>query len=58
MAGAECCRVCGAVRDNGQASALSWVCERRPEGRPVWLCERCARAHLRDIESKLPDEWW
>jgi transposase len=23
-----------------------------------WLCPACARTHARDIEGKLPDEYW
>jgi hypothetical protein len=23
-----------------------------------WLCERCTRDNLRNIESSLPTEWW
>lgn len=24
----------------------------------VLLCDRCTRAHVRDIEAKLDQEWW
>ena len=27
-------------------------------GQPRTYCERCAREHLRSIESKLDSEWW
>jgi hypothetical protein len=37
--------------------ALTWVSERRGE-RTTWLCPTCARAHVRDIEGKLPEEYW
>lgn len=37
--------------------ALAWVSERRGE-RMSWLCPVCARAHVRDIEGKLPEEYW
>lgn len=23
-----------------------------------WLCEKCTRDNLRNIESSLPSEWW
>lgn len=37
--------------------ALAWV--RESEGDAVrWLCPQCARAHVRDIEGKLPAEYW
>jgi hypothetical protein len=54
----EACRACGRPRDAALASALSWVCDRRPDGGTSWMCADCARAHLRAIESKLPEEWW
>jgi hypothetical protein len=37
--------------------ALAWVSERQGE-RMSWLCPVCARAHVRDIEGKLPEEYW
>jgi hypothetical protein len=37
--------------------ALAWVLENTPRGQ-VWLCPDCARNHVRDIEGKLPDEYW
>jgi hypothetical protein len=58
MSEPEACRACGHHRDPGLASSLSWVCDRRPDGRSSWLCADCARYNLRAIEAKLPDEWW
>jgi hypothetical protein len=58
MTEVERCRMCGWQPDAGQLSALSGVRERRANGATSWLCVECARQHLRDIESKLPDEWW
>ncbi|MBO0839236.1 MAG: hypothetical protein J2O49_00215 [Sciscionella sp.] len=55
------CTQCGRVRDErGSAiDALAWMTERdRPGDAPRWLCPRCARAHVRDIEGKLPSEYW
>jgi hypothetical protein len=52
------CRRCGAPRDPDVASAIAWVRERDPDGREHWLCPACARLHLRDIEARLPPEWW
>jgi rubredoxin len=52
------CRHCGAPRDADAASAVAWVRERDPDGREHWLCPDCARRHVRDIEAKLPHEWW
>lgn len=37
--------------------ALAWVVENTDRGK-VWLCQVCARAHTRDIEGKLPAEYW
>lgn len=52
------CRTCGRARtDADPLEALSWVCD-RSGARPQWLCDRCAREHVRDIESKLPAEFW
>jgi hypothetical protein len=37
--------------------ALAWV-STRERGVLRWLCPDCARQHVRDIEGKLPDEYW
>lgn len=39
------------------AEALAWVMENDERGR-TWLCPACARTHVRDIEGKLPAEYW
>jgi hypothetical protein len=52
------CRECGTSPDPDAASALTWVYERYADGREHWLCPACARRHVRDIEAKLPHEWW
>jgi len=36
---------------------LTWVTSIE-NGRPKVYCDRCAREHLRSIESKLDSEWW
>jgi transposase len=53
------CSRCGANREAEQDPALllAWVSERE-DGVPRWLCPRCAREHVRDIEGKLPAEYW
>ena len=53
------CSICGRRRDLGAApaEALTWVSERE-RGRQRWMCPGCARAHVRDIEGKLPAEYW
>ena len=53
------CHRCGTARDpdGDPTAALAWVSD-RDNGRTRWLCPTCARTHVRDIESKLPSEWW
>ncbi|RBM10892.1 hypothetical protein DI005_34965 [Prauserella sp. PE36] len=52
------CSVCGVHRDSaGPVDAMAWVRETE-DGRTRWLCPRCARDHLRDIEGKLPAGYW
>lgn len=52
------CSRCGRSRDeDSPAIALAWVLETEG-GRRVWLCAECARQHVRDIEGKLPHEYW
>ncbi|WP_199434333.1 hypothetical protein [Qaidamihabitans albus] len=52
------CSVCGDRQDpEDEMRALTWVRE-NDQGRARWLCPRCASRHVRDIESKLPVEYW
>jgi hypothetical protein len=53
------CVRCGRRRDErvSAAEALAWVSERE-RGAVRWLCPACARRHVRDIEGKLPAEYW
>jgi hypothetical protein len=53
------CARCGKQRaaDCSPAEAMSWSSE-RDRGRLTWLCPECSRAHVRDIEGKLPVEYW
>ncbi|WP_290053359.1 hypothetical protein [Amycolatopsis solani] len=53
------CTRCGRRRsdDDDPATALAWV-STRERGALRWLCPDCARQHVRDIEGKLPDEYW
>ncbi|MCK2237349.1 MULTISPECIES: hypothetical protein [unclassified Crossiella] len=53
------CLRCGSQRDQDSDPAvlLAWSAERTTRG-TRWLCPDCARAHVRDIEGKLPDEYW
>jgi hypothetical protein len=52
------CRCCGRARDADTAEAIAWVQERDPDGRERWLCPACARRYVREIEAKLPADWW
>lgn len=52
------CKRCGRSRtDAAPAEALAWSMENDGRGQS-WLCPACARTHVRDIEGKLPDEYW
>ena len=53
----ETCMLCGAQRSAEPAEALAWVREDEG-GHTRWLCPHCARSHVRDIEGKLPREYW
>lgn len=61
MSEEACCAHCGTSRSAADPmTALAWVSD-RSEGvaRGVrWMCPACARTHARDIEGKLPTEWW
>lgn len=50
------CSFCGAQAE-GDTAPLTWV-SAVERGQPKLFCERCAREHLRSIESKLDSEWW
>jgi aminoglycoside 6'-N-acetyltransferase len=48
------CDRCPAARDPGD---LHWSLD-LGAGEPRWFCPACTRAHVRDIEARLADEWW
>ncbi len=52
------CSRCGTTRDPSGPDVLAWASEREPDGRVSLLCPACARRHARDIEARLPPEWW
>lgn len=53
------CSLCGRIRgiDEEPARTLAWVSTHEKNG-VRWMCPTCARRHARDIEGKLPDEYW
>ncbi|RZQ59283.1 hypothetical protein [Amycolatopsis suaedae] len=56
----DTCGRCGARRPadpDSTLSALAWSAQHE-RGTVRWLCPDCARKHVRDIEAKLPDEFW
>ncbi|MEV4320456.1 hypothetical protein [Actinocrispum sp. NPDC049592] len=58
LVGDATCSRCGRSRATATpVEALAWVSERRGD-QMTWLCPTCARAHVRDIEGKLPEEYW
>jgi hypothetical protein len=56
------CERCGATVEPGDPARLAWSLERaaddRETARETQLCPACARAHVRDIEARLPRDWW
>ncbi|GAA0254622.1 hypothetical protein GCM10010492_64260 [Saccharothrix mutabilis subsp. mutabilis] len=58
-AGDGTCARCGRTRESvtNPAELLAWVRE-RDRGHDRWLCHVCARNHVRDIEGKLPADYW
>ena len=55
----ETCSRCGRSRDTATdpLQRLAWVTN-RDQGHQTWLCPTCARTHVRDLECKLPTEYW
>jgi transposase-like protein len=53
------CSRCGRSKDTvtDPTQRLAWVSE-HDQGHQTWLCHTCARTHVRDLESKLPVEYW
>jgi hypothetical protein len=50
----ETCSSCGEVGD-AAADGWSFAVEGK---RRTYTCNECARANIRAIEGKLPEEWW
>ena len=49
------CSMCGLTV---ATPPLTWMLETDARRGPVWVCDTCARTHLRAIESKLDQAWW
>jgi hypothetical protein len=56
--GVPTCDRCGAAPPAGaDRPPLTWTTTASPGGQR-WLCDRCAREHLRSIEGRLDEQWW
>lgn len=53
------CYRCGKVKESvaDPLDLLAWTAE-RDGGAMKWLCHECSKAHVRDIEGKLPADYW
>lgn len=49
--------VCGLCGVTAPSLPLGWSTSVE-HGRPTQHCERCSRAHVRDLEAKLDSDWW
>lgn len=43
--------------DDDAEAPLGWSPSFTARG-VLWQCPECVRAHVRDIETKLPEEYW
>ncbi|MFD9425135.1 MULTISPECIES: hypothetical protein [unclassified Streptomyces] len=50
------CARCGTAAD-GETAPPTWICSVE-NGRRHYLCDDCARTHIRSIESRLDSAWW
>ncbi|MFD9503650.1 hypothetical protein [Streptomyces sp. NPDC060035] len=55
-AGHVSCARCGVMAD-GDTAPPTWICSVE-NGRRQYVCEDCARTHIRAIESRLDPDWW
>lgn len=53
-AGGTVCSGCGAIAE-GMPPTWTFSLE---DGVPHYLCEQCARTHIRAIEGRLDSSWW
>jgi hypothetical protein len=51
------CSRCGAPGSDDEGLPPGWSLSTTRRG-VEHVCEACTRAHVRDIEAKLDEEWW
>ncbi|MFD6279644.1 hypothetical protein ACFWFI_29375 [Streptomyces sp. NPDC060209] len=56
VAGHVACARCGTTAPSGTPPP-TWLCSVE-NGRRQYVCDDCARSHIRAIESRLDSEWW
>ncbi|MEV3928151.1 MULTISPECIES: hypothetical protein [unclassified Streptomyces] len=56
VAGRVTCARCGTVAD-ADAPPPTWLCSVE-NGRRHYVCDVCARTHIRAIEGRLDSDWW
>lgn len=49
------CSLCGITVSS---APVTWIFEADPRRGALWVCDGCARTHLRAIEAKLDQAWW
>ncbi|MFE5244482.1 MULTISPECIES: hypothetical protein [unclassified Streptomyces] len=50
------CARCGTGAE-GEDPPPTWLCSVE-NGRREYVCDNCAREHIRAIESRLDSSWW
>ncbi|MEV7957402.1 hypothetical protein ACFVZR_09565 [Streptomyces sp. NPDC058316] len=50
------CALCDTSTDS-ETAPPTWICSVE-NGRRQYFCEKCARTHIRAIESRLDSAWW
>ncbi|MER8046534.1 hypothetical protein [Streptomyces sp. NPDC094032] len=53
----EAAYVCARCGRTARELPLTWTCSVE-NGTRHYLCEECARAHIRSIEGRLDSSWW
>ncbi|MFJ8883517.1 hypothetical protein ACIRJR_08890 [Streptomyces sp. NPDC102402] len=50
------CARCGTAAES-DAPPATWLCSVE-DGRRRYVCDACARTHIRSIEGRLDSAWW